>query len=129
MSDFRKATPRRKKSAIDPRFRSLRSIARKSRHRLLGRRLIISQSLGKTFLGTNCWSPELCRPRRSYLPNRTHQDGLTVSMSGQHFSGTSFLLDGTTNRDPLEGIVVLNPSLESVSEIKVTTQNFSADVG
>jgi len=57
------------------------------------------------------------------------QNGSYVSISGQHFSGTSFVLDGTTDRDPLEGIVVLNPSLESVSEIKVTTQNYSADVG
>lgn len=69
-------------------------------------------------------------PTRPILsPEQNPQDGVTVSMSGQHFSGLSFLLDGTTNRDPLEAIVVLNPSLESVSEIKVTTQNFSADVG
>ena len=45
------------------------------------------------------------------------------------FSGTSFVLDGTTNRDPLEGIVVLNPSPESVSELKVISQNYGAQFG
>lgn len=57
------------------------------------------------------------------------QSGIYVSLSGQHFSGTEVILDGTVNRDPLEGIVVLNPSLEAVSELKVTTQNYSAEFG
>jgi hypothetical protein len=57
------------------------------------------------------------------------QQGSYVSISGQHFSGTSFMLDGTTNRDPLQGIVVLNPSLESVGEVKITTQNYGAEFG
>jgi outer membrane receptor protein involved in Fe transport len=57
------------------------------------------------------------------------QNGPYVSLSGQHFSGTTFVLDGTTNRDPLEGIVVLNPSTEAVSELKVITQNYGAEFG
>jgi hypothetical protein len=57
------------------------------------------------------------------------QNGSYVSISGQHFSGTTFVLDGTTNRDPVQGIVVLNPSPEAVSELKVTTQNYGAEFG
>jgi hypothetical protein len=57
------------------------------------------------------------------------QSGVYASISGQHFSGTSVNLDGTVDRDPLEAIVVLNPSLDSASDLKITTQNYSAEFG
>lgn len=57
------------------------------------------------------------------------QNGPYASISGQHFSGTTVMLDGTVDRDPLEGIIVLNPSLDSVSELKITTQNYGAEFG
>ena len=38
-------------------------------------------------------------------------------------------MDGTDNRDPLQGLIVINPTLESVKEMKVTTQNYSAEFG
>ena len=57
------------------------------------------------------------------------QGGLPVNINGQHFSGSSFQLDGTENRDPLEGIVVINPTLDSVREMKVTTQGYNAEFG
>jgi len=50
-------------------------------------------------------------------------------VNGQHFSGTSFQLDGTDNRDPVLGIIVINPTLESVTQAKVTTQNYDAEFG
>jgi hypothetical protein len=66
----------------------------------------------------------------SVLPDEQNpQRGVYASLSGQHFSGTTVLVDGTVDRDPLQGIVVLNPSLDSVSELKVTTQNSSAEFG
>ena len=46
-----------------------------------------------------------------------------------HFSGTSFQLDGTDNRDPVLGIIVINPALESVTQAKVTTQNYGVRPG
>ncbi len=64
------------------------------------------------------------------LPDEQNpQRGVYASLSGQHFSGTTVLVDGTVDRDPLQGIVVLNPSLDSVSELKVTTQNSGAEFG
>lgn len=50
-------------------------------------------------------------------------------VNGQHFSGTSYQLDGTDNQDPLLGIVVINPTLESVAQAKVTSQNYDAEFG
>ena len=57
------------------------------------------------------------------------QGGIQIMVNGQHFSGTSYQLDGTDNRDPVLGIIVINPTLESVTQAKVTTQNFDAEFG
>jgi hypothetical protein len=50
-------------------------------------------------------------------------------VNGQSFSGTSFQLDGTDNRDPILGIIVINPILDAVTEAKVTTGNYDAEFG
>jgi carboxypeptidase family protein len=57
------------------------------------------------------------------------QGGLQIVINGQHFGGTSFVLDGTDNRDPILGIIVINPTLESVSETRIVTSNFDAEFG
>ena len=50
-------------------------------------------------------------------------------VNGQSFAGTSHLLDGTDNHDALLGLIVINPTLESVTEAKVTTANYDAEFG
>ncbi len=50
-------------------------------------------------------------------------------MNGQHFSGTGYELDGTDNQDPILGIIIVNPSLDSVTETKIATQNYDAEFG
>jgi hypothetical protein len=61
--------------------------------------------------------------------NQNPQGGQPVNINGQHFSGSAFQIDGTEDRDPLEGIVVINPTLDSVGEMKVTTQGYNAEFG
>jgi len=39
------------------------------------------------------------------------------------------LLDGTDNHDAVLGWIVINPTLESVTEAKVTTVSFDAEFG
>ena len=50
-------------------------------------------------------------------------------VNGQSFAGSAHLLDGTDNHDALLGIIVINPTLESVTEAKVTTANYDAEFG
>ena len=50
-------------------------------------------------------------------------------MNGQSFAGVSHLLDGTDNHDAVLGWIVINPTLESVTEAKVTTADFDAEFG
>ena len=57
------------------------------------------------------------------------QGSTQTQINGQHFSGTGYQLDGTENRDPILGIIVVNPNLESIGESKVTSQNYDAEFG
>ena len=57
------------------------------------------------------------------------QGGVSVFFNGLRFGGVSYQLDGTDNRDPVLGIIVINPTLESVNEVKITTSNFDAEFG
>ncbi len=57
------------------------------------------------------------------------QGSTQTMVNGQHFSGTAYQLDGTENRDPILGIIVINPTLESIQETKITSQNYDAEFG
>ena len=52
-----------------------------------------------------------------------------IQVDGQAFGGTAFELDGTDNQDPILGIIVINPAMDAVTETKITTQNFDAELG
>ena len=57
------------------------------------------------------------------------QGSTQTVVNGQTFSGTGYQLDGTDNRDPILGIIVINPNLEQVGETKITSQNYDAEFG
>src|SRR5712691_4988843 len=50
-------------------------------------------------------------------------------VQGQHFSGTGYERDGTDNQDPILGIIIINPNLDSVGEAKITLMNYDAEFG
>ncbi len=74
-------------------------------------------------------SPGTQRLGWQHAASEDPQGSIQIMVNGQHFSGTSFQLDGTDNRDPILGIIVINPTLDSVTEAKVTTQNYDAEFG
>lgn len=57
------------------------------------------------------------------------QGSTQTMVNGQTFSGTGWQLDGTDNRDVILGIVVVNSTLESIGESKITSQNYDAEFG
>src|SRR5438105_7888471 len=65
----------------------------------------------------------------SHASSENPQGSLQTKVNGQTFSGTGFQLDGTENRDPILGIIVINPPLDSVTEAKITSQNYDAEFG
>jgi hypothetical protein len=65
----------------------------------------------------------------NHASSENPQGSTQTMVNGQHFSGTGYQLDGTENRDPILGIIVINPTLESIGETKITSQNYDAEFG
>jgi len=57
------------------------------------------------------------------------QGGLQIDVNGQNFTANGFLLDGTSNQNPLLSIAIINPNMDSLQEFKVTTSNYDAEFG
>lgn len=62
-------------------------------------------------------------------PAENPQGSTQTMVNGQHFSGTGYQLDGTENRDPILGLIVVNPNFEAIGETKITSQNYDAEFG
>jgi hypothetical protein len=65
----------------------------------------------------------------SHAADENPQGSQQIQVDGQAFGGTAFELDGTDNQDPILGIIVINPTMDAVTETKITTQNFDAELG
>ena len=65
----------------------------------------------------------------SHASSENPQGSQQIIVNGQHFAGVAYELDGTDNQDPILGIIVVNPSLDSVKESKIATQNYDAQFG
>jgi len=85
-------------------------------------------------LKRNFTALELLAPGTSILgfqhaSSENPQGGIQIGVNGQNWSQTNYQLDGTDNRDPILGIIVINPNPEAVTEMKMTSQNFDAEFG
>ncbi len=83
-------------------------------------------------IGRNLQSMELLEPGTAkigwqHASDENPQGSVQMVVNGQLFSAMGYELDGTTNQDPILGIIVVNPTLDSVSEVKQSLQNFDAE--
>jgi len=83
-------------------------------------------------IGRNLQSMELLEPGSAkigwqHASDENPQASVQMVVNGQLFDSMGYELDGTTNQDPILGIIVINPTFESVSEVKQSLQNFSAE--
>jgi len=62
-------------------------------------------------------------------PSEQPQDVYRPTIGGQYWGGISFQLDGTDNRESVLGEPVITPSLDSVSDLKITTTAYDAEFG
>jgi outer membrane receptor protein involved in Fe transport len=84
--------------------------------------------------GRNFTNLQLLLPGAQLLPwshaaDENPQGSAQIQIDGQAFGGVAYSLDGTDNQDPILGIIVINPNLDSLTETKITTQNFDAEFG
>ncbi|MGC1869733.1 MAG: TonB-dependent receptor [Acidobacteriaceae bacterium] len=85
-------------------------------------------------LNRNFTSFELLTPGTTYIgwnvgQSTNPQQSQQIEVNGQLPFATGYQLDGTDNQDPIQGVAVINPNLDAVSEMKVTSQNYDAEFG
>lgn len=83
-------------------------------------------------IGRNLQSMELLDPGTAkigwqHASDENPQGSIQMIVNGQLFDSMGYELDGTTNQDPILGIIVINPTFDSVSEVKQANQNFDAE--
>jgi len=83
-------------------------------------------------IGRNMQAYELLEPGSAKLgwqhaSDENPQGSVQMVVDGQLFSAMGYELDGTTNQDPILGIIVINPTFDSISEMKEALQNFDTE--
>ncbi len=83
-------------------------------------------------IGRNLQSMELLDPGTAkigwqHASDENPQNSSHMIVNGQLFDSMGYQLDGTTNEDPILGIIVINPTFDSISEVKQSNQTFDAE--
>lgn len=93
------------------------------------KQLIELPSIGRNAQAYELLTPGAQRIGFNHASSEDPQGSLQINVNGQHFSSTGYILDGTTNQDPILGIVVINSNLDSIAEQKMAAQNYDAEFG
>lgn len=85
-------------------------------------------------IGRNVQSFELLNPGVVKLPwqhasSENPQGSVQTMVNGRYFDSTGYELDGTVNQDPILGIIVVNPTMDSVNEVKQANQDYDSEFG
>jgi Carboxypeptidase regulatory-like domain len=85
-------------------------------------------------IGRNLQSFELLNPGTvklgwQHAADENPQGSIQTIVNGQLFDSTGYFLDGTINQDPILGIIVINPTFDSVNEVKQANQDYDAEFG
>jgi carboxypeptidase family protein/TonB-dependent receptor-like protein len=86
---------------------------------------ILDRNFTKLILAT----PGAQQQNWNHAASENPQGSAQIQVNGQSFAGTGYQLDGTDNRDPILGIIVINPNFEAIGEAKITSQNYDAEFG
>ncbi len=83
-------------------------------------------------IGRNLQAMELLQPGSAkigwqHASDENPQGSVQMVVNGQLFDSMGYELDGTTNQDPILGIIVINPTFDSIAEVKQSLQNFDAE--
>jgi hypothetical protein len=85
-------------------------------------------------IGRNLQAFELLNPGTvkfswQHASDEDPQGSVQTEVNGQLFDSTGYYLDGTINQDPILGIIVVNPTFDSVNEVKQANQDYDAEFG
>ncbi len=84
-------------------------------------------SIGRNAQAMELLNPGTVRLGWAHASDENPQGSVQMEVNGQLFSAMGYELDGTTNQDPILGIIVVNPTFDSLAELKQANQNFDAE--
>ncbi|MBC7925485.1 MAG: TonB-dependent receptor [Bryobacteraceae bacterium] len=96
---------------------------------LTSRQILDLPTFNRNLQSLQLLTPGTTQLNWQHASSENPQGSVQIQVNGQHFSGTDFQLDGTSNQDPILGIIVINPTIDSVIEVKTATQNYDAEYG
>src|SRR2546428_136242 len=94
---------------------------------LSGRQVNELPVLNRNFTELELLMPGTTKMNWQHASSENSQGGIQINTNGQLFGMNNFILDGTDNNDPVLAIIIINPTLDSVQEFKMTTGNFDAE--
>jgi hypothetical protein len=83
--------------------------------------------LKRNFSYFELFAPGAQQLQWQHAASENPQGTIQMEVNGQEFGGTDWQLDGTDNHDVILGIMVVNPNIDSLSEVKVITADHDAE--
>ncbi|MDQ2843801.1 MAG: TonB-dependent receptor [Acidobacteriota bacterium] len=84
-------------------------------------------SIGRNLQAFELLDPGTVKLNWSHAADENPQGSQQIEVNGQPFYATGYYLDGTVNQDPILGIIVINPTFDSVNEVKQANQDYDAE--
>jgi len=84
-------------------------------------------SIGRNLQSFELLDPGTVKVGWSHAADENPQGSEQIQVNGQPFYATGYYLDGTVNQDPILGIIVINPTFDSVQEVKQSNQDYDAE--
>ena len=84
-------------------------------------------TLNRNFTAFELLMPGAQKMSWQHATSENPQQGIQINVNGQRFGSQNFMIDGADNNDPVLGIIVVNPTIDSVAEFKYTTGNYDAE--
>ena len=84
-------------------------------------------SIGRNLQAFELLQPGTVKTGWGHASDENPQGSTQSYTNGLPFYMTGYYLDGTVNQDPILGIIVINPTFDSVNEVKQSSQAFDAE--
>jgi hypothetical protein len=86
-------------------------------------------NVNRNFSQFTLLTPGVQRGSFSISPTENPQGTVSTEINGTNYGAEGFLLDGTDDREPIDGIIVINPTLDSIQDMHVISENYPAEFG
>ena len=86
-------------------------------------------NVDRNFSDFTLLTPGAQRGSFSIAPTENPQGTVSTEINGTNYGSEGWLLDGTDDREPVDGIIVINPTLDSIQDMHVISEDYPAEFG